>query len=1035
MVFKGANTTVDGAATRGGMRELTGRLAIALLAALALFAFQLVRAQTSSAATGVACPQTGNELVSTDRAAYAPGSLVHVSGMGYFPGCDVVVKVTRPDGSVVSGDGSFAPGSDTVTTDPLGNFTYDYLLPSNPAIEGTYSIDVLGLADTALAHTTFEDAPTLQLYLDAAHTPSNEDYIYAAGATVFAHATQLQTTDSYKLEVKDQTGASRSLSSCISGVTSTDSSFTTLATDLSNANDFQYVLHSWNNSTNCTGTLKDFPEPFNVAKATVYSNPALTIQQSSFGSGTALAGTVAKTSGGTTLTGTGTSFTTQIAVGDVISVPHPGGTDVRRVATITNNTSLTVNLAWSATASGQTATKLAQAYVSVAGYPQGTNQNSVTWNLPGGGVACKNTAGGNSDRPDSGASGGMPSSVPQYLEYVPSGNAANNDKWNALSNYDAPNVCPLFSSSNDGQWTLTLFQDSTHFVTLNVFSVDATAPAQPILTSTTPASPANNNNPSIKGTAEAGSAVKLYTNSTCTSAVAGTGTATAGNFSIAVSVADNTATTYWATATDAVGNTSACSSSNITYVEDSTNPTVNNVSATNANGTYATGDTIHVTIQFSESVTVTGTPRLQLETGTTDEFANYVSGSGTNTLTFDYAVVSGDASNDLDYTSTGALTLNGGTIKDAAGNNATLTLPAPGAAGSLGANKNIVIDTTADLSVTKTDGVTSVTAGAATTHTYTITVSNAGPAPATSVSLSDTFPGGFTRGAVTPSQGSCTGSPSFSCALGTIAKNGTATVTVDYTVPSSTTADQTNTATVSSVVSDPNGANNSASDTDTFNTLADLSVSKSGPATAVAGDPAGFNYTLTVHNGGPSDNVGGFHVTDTLNSNLTFQSTGSSSGCTASGQTVTCSTASGLASGAPDKVFTVHVTLASTTGSGVVISNTGTVTSDGTSDPNGANNTSAAVTTTVQENVVLSVSKNFNSATVTAGGASKTFTVSVTNSGFSDADNLSLTDTVDSRLIVDSVNAGSYSCPDGDLPRRHDNGQRGGGQQQCPRCL
>ena len=53
--------------------------------------------------------------------------------VGNGDGCDVVVKVTRPDGSVVSGDGSFAPGSDTVTTDPLGNFTYDYLLPSNPA--------------------------------------------------------------------------------------------------------------------------------------------------------------------------------------------------------------------------------------------------------------------------------------------------------------------------------------------------------------------------------------------------------------------------------------------------------------------------------------------------------------------------------------------------------------------------------------------------------------------------------------------------------------------------------------------------------------------------------------------------------------------------------------------------------------------------------------------------------------------------------------------------------------------------------------
>src|SRR5207248_1863234 len=187
--------------------------------------------------------------------------------------------------------------------------------------------------------------------------------------------------------------------------------------------------------------------------------------------------------------------TTQLTVRALTSVQHVGSTGVRHVTAIANNNSLTVNLAWSATAAAQTATKLSQVYVSVSGYERGTNQNSVTWNLPGGGLACKNTAGGNNDRPDSSASGVLPTSAPQYLEYVPSGNATNNDRWNALSNYDAPNACPLFSSSNDGQWTLSLFQDSKHFVTLNVFSVDATAPAQPALTSTTPASPANNNTP------------------------------------------------------------------------------------------------------------------------------------------------------------------------------------------------------------------------------------------------------------------------------------------------------------------------------------------------------------------------------------------------------------------------------------------------------------------------------------------------------------------------------------------------------------
>src|SRR5690606_28685067 len=67
------------------------------------------------------------------------------------------------------------------------------------------------------------------------------------------------------------------------------------------------------------------------------------------------------------------------------------------------------------------------------------------------------------------------------------------------------------------------------------------------------------------------------------------------------------------------------------------------------------------------------------------------------TLTFNYTVQSGDVSADLDYTSTTSLALNSGTIRDAAGNNATLTLATPGAANSLGANKNIVIDGVAPL--------------------------------------------------------------------------------------------------------------------------------------------------------------------------------------------------------------------------------------------------------------------------------------------------------------------------------------------------
>jgi Calx-beta domain/FG-GAP repeat len=141
---------------------------------------------------------------------------------------------------------------------------------------------------------------------------------------------------------------------------------------------------------------------------------------------------------------------------------------------------------------------------------------------------------------------------------------------------------------------------------------------------------------------------------------------------------------------------------------DNLKPTVTNVSGSSANGAYSTGATLSLTIAFSEIVNVTGVPTLLLETGTTDHLAIYSSGSGTNTLTFTYNVQSGDNSNDLDYVATNSLVLNGGTIRDSALNDAALTLPAPGTAGSLGSNKTYILDSTpptvSTVSSTKANG-------------------------------------------------------------------------------------------------------------------------------------------------------------------------------------------------------------------------------------------------------------------------------------------------------------------------------------------
>ena len=130
-------------------------------------------------------------------------------------------------------------------------------------------------------------------------------------------------------------------------------------------------------------------------------------------------------------------------------------------------------------------------------------------------------------------------------------------------------------------------------------------------------------------------------------------------------------------------------------IDEGGGPTVTSVAAVISDGAYGIGTVIPVTVLFSTAVTVTGTPQLTLETGAADETVDYVSGSGTDTLTFNYTVADGNTSADLDYTDTAALAANGGTIKDDSDADAVLTLPAPAAAGSLGANKAIVIDGTA----------------------------------------------------------------------------------------------------------------------------------------------------------------------------------------------------------------------------------------------------------------------------------------------------------------------------------------------------
>src|SRR4030042_2261402 len=101
------------------------------------------------------CTVNNKYLLCTDKDDYAPEETVHITGNGFIAGATLTIKVTRPDGSVVTGDGSFAPwptAYDTVVVGTEGSFQYDYVLDG---LEGKYLIQALDEDGTVLASHTF----------------------------------------------------------------------------------------------------------------------------------------------------------------------------------------------------------------------------------------------------------------------------------------------------------------------------------------------------------------------------------------------------------------------------------------------------------------------------------------------------------------------------------------------------------------------------------------------------------------------------------------------------------------------------------------------------------------------------------------------------------------------------------------------------------------------------------------------------------------------------------------------------------------
>lgn len=258
--------------------------------------------------------------------------------------------------------------------------------------------------------------------------------------------------------------------------------------------------------------------------------------------------------------------------------------------------------------------------------------------------------------------------------------------------------------------------------------------------------------------------------------------------------------------------------------------------------------------------------------------------------------------------------------------------------------------------------------------TYLLTISNIGPGTATNVVLLDTPTGVPWTFVATGSDPACTSNGvTISCAAGTIAPGGSRSLTV--TIRPSAVGQLNNTAEVSATELDPVPTNN----TDTLTTMiapaavADLQITKSGPATASMGDT--ITYNLAVTNAGPFPASGVVAVDTPTGVSWTFNSGTAPGGpCTLDGGTAIRCPVGAIPAGT-----TVNVSVVLRVDSGGTLTNRADV-SGAENDPDNTNNTST-VTTNVTATSIPGVTVSIAAAPATAQNnlTDVTYTITIAN--------------------------------------------------------
>lgn len=231
-----------------------------------------------------------------------------------------------------------------------------------------------------------------------------------------------------------------------------------------------------------------------------------------------------------------------------------------------------------------------------------------------------------------------------------------------------------------------------------------------------------------------------------------------------------------------------------------------------------------------------------------------------------------------------------------------------------------------DLTIIKTDSPDPAYTGAP--ITYRINVFT-GPNAVSGVTVTDPLPGTFDLDAVNTTAGSCSGTTTVTCNLGSLSAN--AVVTVTITGSTTVTDTLVNTASVTGSP-DANPNNNDSTATTAVYLSADLSITMTDNPDPV-GNGAPLTYTLQITNNGPSD-ASDVSLVNTLPPSLVSVNPDPSQGTCDNGTSILTCDFGTIPNGG---TVTLYIYVITPTDYGGIISNSATVTAN-EGDPDPSNN-------------------------------------------------------------------------------------------------